>query len=213
MLLNIHEPTSLYVNQLSLNYTFKNRKTYTRKKKTPFKYPSPIIMDERISITEHLNILNEYQDELKYISLNQKNSESIDNTQSLKDSSTRDSDIVICVESKSPETEKNDDFENYDLKKFKLQNNHNNENKVNIFNLLNLNNSIVNKNFSNNTKISNLVDVAGNESKKNNSYDFKSEKDIITFDNIKKIFKEKDQDNGNIKKYINKYYHYLDLFL
>lgn len=202
MLLNIHEPTSLYVNQLSLNYTFNNRKAYTRKKKTPFKYPSPIIMDERISITEHLNILNEYQDELKYISLNQKNSESIDNTQSLKDSSTRDSDIVICVESKSPETEKNDDFENYDLKKFKLQNNHNNENKVNIFNLLNLNNSIVNKNFSNNTKISNLVDVAGNESKKNNSYDCKSEKDIITFDNIKKIFKEKDQDNGNIKKYI-----------
>ena len=179
MLLNIHEPTSLYVNQLSLNYTFKNRKTYTRKKKTPFKYPSPIIMDERISITEHLNILNEYQDELKYISLNQKNSESIDNTQSLKDSSTRDSDIVICVESKSPETEKNDDFENYDLKKFKLQNNHNNENKVNIFNLLNLNNSIVNKNFSNNTKISNLVDVAGNESKKNNSYDFKSEKEYL----------------------------------
>ena len=117
-------------------------------------------------------------EEYKYISLNQKNSESIDNTQSLKDSSTRDSDIVICVESKSPETEKNDDFENYDLKKFKLQNNHNNENKVNIFNLLNLNNSIVNKNFSNNTKISNLVDVAGNESKKNNSYDFKSEKDI-----------------------------------
>ena len=208
MLLNIHEPTSLYVNQLSLNYTFNNRKAYTRKKKTPFKYPSPIIMDERISITEHLNILNEYQDELKYISLNQKNSESIDNTQSLKDSSTRDSDIVICVESKSPETEKNDDFENYDLKKFKLQNNHSNDNKVNIFNLLNLNNSIVNKNFSNNTKISNLVDVAGNESKKNNSYDFKSEKNIITFDNIKKIFKEKDQDNGNIKKYINKYYHF-----
>ena len=58
-----------------LNYILKIRKIYTRKKKIPFKYPSPIIMNERISITEHLNILNEYQDELKYISLNQKNLE------------------------------------------------------------------------------------------------------------------------------------------
>ena len=33
MLLNIHEPTSLYVNQLSLNYTFKNNRKKKKKKK------------------------------------------------------------------------------------------------------------------------------------------------------------------------------------
>ena len=51
-----------------------------------------------------MNILNDYQDELKFLMLNKKNEESTDNFQTLKDSSTRDTDIVICVESNCPET-------------------------------------------------------------------------------------------------------------
>ena len=39
------------------------------------KYFNPNNIDEKISSTEHLNILNEYKDEIKGLLLNKKNSE------------------------------------------------------------------------------------------------------------------------------------------
>ena len=100
----------------------------------------PKFIEEKISSTEHLNILNEYQEELKYLSLNKKNTDSPENSQILKDSSTRDTDIVICVESNSPETnEKIDDNDNSEIKKFKLQNYNDDDNKLNMITVFSIN--------------------------------------------------------------------------
>ena len=88
------------------------------------------------------------------------------NSQTLKDASTRDSDIIICVESNCPETtEKIDDNENYENKKFKKENNDDNSSKVNIINLINLHNSLINKSSTNYKKISNVIDIGSNDSK------------------------------------------------
>ena len=209
MLLNIEDRTNLFVNPSSLNYTFKNRKRYIRKQETAKKCFSPKFIEEKISSTEHLNILNEYQDELKYLSLNKKNSESPENSQIIKDSSTRDTDIVICVESNSQEpNDKIDDNDNSELKKFKLQNYNDDENKLNIINLFNLRNSLINKSGSNYSKISNLIDVAANELKKPVSYTFKNDNNKNSYENIKKMINLNFEDNGMIKKLINKFYHF-----
>ena len=209
MLLNIEDRTNLFVNPSSLNYTFKNRKRYIRKQETAKKCFSPKFIEEKISSTEHLNILNEYQDELKYLSLNKKNSESPENSQIIKDSSTRDTDIVICVESNSQETnDKIDDNDNSELKKFKLQNYNDDENNINIINLFNLRNSLINKSGSNYSKISNLIDVAANELKKPVSYNFKNDNNKNSYENIKKMINLNFEDNGMIKKLINKFYHF-----
>ena len=207
MLLNYEKRTSLFVNQIPLNYPFHNRKQYIRRKKTPFIYSASHKMDEKISNTEHLNILNEYQDELKFALFNQKNTESLDNSQTLKDNSTRDSDIIICVDSKIPEL-KTENYENDELKIFKLQNNNNNENKEKVYNLLNLNNSLINKVNPNYKKISNLIDISYHDSKKNDSHNFKNKSDKTKFEDIKKIINTNDESNGNIKNIINKYYHF-----
>lgn len=207
MLLNYEKRTSLFVNQIPLNYPFHNRKQYIRRKKTPFIYSASHKMDEKISNTEHLNILNEYQDELKFALFNQKNTESLDNSQTLKDNSTRDSDIIICVDSKIPEL-KTENYENDELKIFKLQNNNNNENKEKVYNLLNLNNSLINKVNPNYKKISNLIDISYHDSKKNDSHNFKNKSDKTKFEDIKKIINTNDESIGNIKNIINKYYHF-----
>ena len=123
MLLNIDSRTNLFVNQISLNYTFNNRKRYNRKRIFAKKYFNPNNIDEKISSTEHLNILNEYKDEIKGLLLNKKNTESSDNSQSIKDTSTRDSDIVICVESNSLESiEKIDENYSDEMKNFNIYN-------------------------------------------------------------------------------------------
>ena len=187
MLLNLEERTNLFVNPSSLNYTFKNRKRYIRKQEMAKKCFHPKFIEEKISSTEHLNILNEYQEELKYLSLNKKNTDSPENSQILKDSSTRDTDIVICVESNSPETnDKIDDNDNCEIKKFKLQNYNDDENKLNMINLFSLRNSLINKSGSNYSKISNLIDVATNEFKKPASYNFKNDNNKNSYENIKK---------------------------
>ena len=72
-------------------------------KKSANKYSKLNIIDEKISLTEHSNILNEYKDELKFLSLKRKNPESLDNSQIFKEASTRESDIVICVDNRTDE--------------------------------------------------------------------------------------------------------------
>ena len=181
MFLFANERTNFFVNHLSINNALINRKRHIRKRETKNKCVSPKFIDEKISSTEHLNILNDYQDEFKFLMLNKKNEESTDNFQTLKDSSTRDTDIVICVESNCPETtEKIDDNENYENKKFKKENNDDNASKVNIINLINLHNSLINKSSANYKKISNVIDIGSNNSKKPSLYNLKNNHDKIS---------------------------------
>lgn len=209
MWLNLEARTGLFVNQILTNNTLLNRKRNIRKRKTPMKYSCTNNIDERISFTEHLNILNEYQDELKYVTQNQKGSE-LDNSQSMKDSSTRDTDIVICVESYSPNQEKSEESDSNEFKKFKFQSDKNCENKGNIFNLLNIKNSLINNINPNFKKVSNLVDISSNESKKGESYNYinDKDKDKISFENIKKSLNSDDNESYIIKNLINKFYHF-----
>ena len=209
MWLNLEARTGLFVNQILTNNTLLNRKRNIRKRKTPMKYSCTNNIDERISFTEHLNILNEYQDELKYVTQNQKGSE-LDNSQSMKDSSTRDTDIVICVESYSPNQEKSEESDSNEFKKFKFQSDKNCEKKGNIFNLLNIKNSLSNKINPNFKKVSNLVDISSNESKKGESYYYinDKDKDKISFENIKKSLNSDDNESYIIKNLINKFYHF-----
>lgn len=208
MFLFANERTNFFVNHLSINNALINRKRHIRKRETKNKCVSPKFIDEKISCTEHLNILNDYQDELKFLMLNKKNEESTDNFQTLKDSSTRDTDIVICVESNCPETtEKIDDNENYENKKFKKENNDDNSSKVNIINLINLHNSLINKSSTNYKKISNVIDIGSNDSKKPSLYNLKNNNDKISLENIKKTIFSNIDENNLIKDLINKYHH------
>ena len=208
MFLFANERTNFFVNHLSINNALINRKRHIRKRETKNKCVSPKFIDEKISSTEHLNILNDYQDELKFLMLNKKNEESTDNFQTLKDSSTRDTDIVICVESNCPETtEKIDDNENYENKKFKKENNDDNASKVNIINLINLHNSLINKSSTNYKKISNVIDIGSNDSKKPSLYNLKNNNDKISLENIKKTIFSNIDENNLIKDLINKYHH------
>lgn len=202
MMLDLGGRTNLFVNQSSLNYTFKNRKRPYRKRDIPKTIFHQNNVDEIISNTEHFNILKEYQEELKFLSLDKKNLESSDNSQTLKDSSTRDSDIVICVESNFPESEeKYEENEHFEIKKVKLQNN----NHENIFNLLNLHNSIINKNHLNYNKITSLIESTKNESKKCNSDIFQNENNKFNFEGLKGIIEE---ENNSMKHMINKFYNF-----
>ena len=208
MFLFANERTNFFVNHLSINNALINRKRHIRKRETKNKCVSPKFIDEKISCTEHLNILNDYQDELKFLMLNKKNEESTDNFQTLKDSSTRDTDIVICVESNCPETtEKIDDNENYENKKFKKENNDDNSSKVNIINLINLHNSLINKSSTNYKKISNVIDIGSNDSKKPSLYNLKNNNDKISLENMKKTIFSNIDENNLIKDLINKYHH------
>lgn len=209
MLINLESRAQFFVNQLSLNKTFKNRKRYARKRGAAKKVFNSSNIDEKISCTEHLNILDEYREELKFLCLNKKNSESTDNSPTIKENSTRDTDIVICVESNSPESiEKYDESENFELQKFKCQKYNGNENNINIYNLLKLRDSLSNKNVVHYNKISNLIDGPGNELKKSDSINFTSENEKIGYENMKKIIDPNKEENGMIKQLINKYYHF-----
>ena len=201
MWLNLEARTGFFVNQILTNNTFLNRKKNMKKRKTPIKYSCANNIDERISYTEHLNILNEYQEEIKYITQNQKNSELESSSQSLKESSTRDSDIIICVDSNSPNEKKTYDSENNQIEK-------NPEYKGNFFNLLNIKNFLINKVNINYKKVSNLVDTASNESKKAECFNYRNDKDKINFENIKKSLNSNDEEDNIIKHLINKFYHF-----
>ena len=198
-----------FLNPFSLNNTFKNRKRYIRKREIEKKCFSPKFIDEKISNTEHSNILNEYQDELKFLMLNKKCEESIDNSQTLKDASTRDSDIIICVESNCPETtEKIDDSENSEEKKFKQEIYNDNSSSTNIINLINMHNSLINKNGGNYQKISKSIDVGTDDLKKTILNNSKHSIDKNSLDKIKKTVISNIDDNSMTKDLINKYHHY-----
>jgi hypothetical protein len=128
----------------------------------------------------------------------------------MKDSSTRDTDIIICVESYSPNQEKSEESDNNELKKYKFQNDKNSDNKGTIFNLLNIKNSLINKINPNFQKVSNLIDISSNESKKGESYNYikDKDKDKISFENIKKSLNSDDNESLIIKNLINKFYHF-----
>ena len=197
-----------FLNPFSLNNTFKNRKRYIRKREIEKKCFSPKFIDEKISNTEHSNILNEYQDELKFLMLNKKCEESIDNSQTLKDASTRDSDIIICVESNCPETtEKIDDSENSEEKKFKQEIYNDNSSSTNIINLINMHNSLINKNGGNYQKISKSIDVGTDDLKKTILNNSKHSIDKNSLDKIKKTVISNIDDNSMTKDLINKYHH------
>ena len=188
------EGTNNFVNQSLLNYYFSNRKTKKGCKKSANKYSKLNIIDEKISLTEHSNILNEYKDELKFLSLKRKNPESLDNSQIFKEASTRESDIVICVDNRTDE-------QNYEEKEFKINNN---ENQSNIFDLLNLNNSLFNKIGPNFKKISSFIETSNFEKQKNNYY---QEKEKTYLDDLKKIANNIDNKKSFINYFINLFYH------
>ena len=198
-----------FLNPFSLNNTLRNRKRFIRKREIEKKCFSPKFIDEKISNTEHSNILNEYQDELKFLMLNKKCEESIDNSQTLKDASTRDSDIIICVESNCPETtEKIDDSENSEEKKFKQEIYNDNSSSTNIINLINMHNSLFNKNGRNYQKISKAIDVGTDDLKKTIFNNSKHSIDKNSLDKIKKTVISNIDDNSMTKDLINKYHHY-----
>ena len=197
-----------FLNPFSLNNTLRNRKRFIRKREIEKKCFSPKFIDEKISNTELSNILNEYQDELKFLMLNKKCEESIDNSQTLKDASTRDSDIIICVESNCPETtEKIDDSENSEEKKFKQEIYNDNSSSTNIINLINMHNSLINKNGRNAQKISKVIDVSTDDLKKTILNNSKHSIDKNSLDKIKKTVISNIGDNSMTKDLINKYHH------
>jgi hypothetical protein len=140
--------------------------------------------------------------------LNKKSEESIDNSQTLKDASTRDSDIIIYVESNCPETtEKIDDSENSEVKKFKQEIYNDNSSSTNIINLINMHNSLIKKNGRNFQKISKVIGVGTDDLKKTILNNSKNNIDKNSLDKIKKTVISNIDDNSMTKDLINKYHH------
>ena len=173
---------------------FPNRK-YKRRQKKSIEFPKFNIIDEKISLTEHSNILNEYQEELKFLALKRKNPDSLENSQIFKEVSTRDSDIIICVDN-------NIEDQNSEEKEFKSKNlNIKNENNIDIFNLINLNNSLFNKIGSNFKKVSNFVEMSKIDKQKNNFIQETGKS------NFKKVTNNKVSKNSLLNYLINRFYH------
>ena len=97
MFLNEEEQSKISKNKTSLYH--KKRKKIPKNNNYFLKYSrltNDYKNEDRVSLTEHSNILNEYQEELKFLSMKRKSI--IPNT--IKDNQNNNSNIIICVNNK-----------------------------------------------------------------------------------------------------------------
>ena len=207
MFLNEEEQNKISKNKTSLYH--KKRKKIPRNNNYFFKYsclPNGYKNEDRVSLTEHSNILSEYQEELKFLTMKRKNI--IPNT--IKDNQNNNSNVIICVKNQKSD-KKRDKNDNKISKEQKNKKNKNNKNEdvIKISQLYNLYHYLFIKSGLDCTKPSRFVDYLSNEISVN-TYKDKQNFYKISFEDIKQNIlnlDNKDPENVLIKNIVNEYYH------
>ena len=200
MLLNEELESKISENKSSIIIKKKKRK----KKSNHYKYPTKKVYkfynntnsDDKISLTEHNNILNEYEEELKFLNLKRNKSENCEKEQK------KNSNNIICSNNNN-----NNKKEKKLCNKKKYINNNKNE-KIKISQLYNLYHYLFIKSGLDCASPSRFVDYLSNELNDANENSSKNGK--INFENIKKILlnlDKEDLENSLIDKLIKEYFH------
>ena len=209
MFLNEEEKSKLSKNKKSFNH--KKRKKISKTNNYLLKYSkiSNDVNEERISLTEHFNILNEYGEELKFLSMKRKNFIPNDNIYHFKENPNNNPSIIICVNDKKPNKKRGkSDSKKVSEKKINKNLNNKNEDSIKMSQLFNLYHYLFIKSGLDCKKPSRFVDYLSNEIKSNNKSLYKENK--ITFEEIKKNIlnlDNKEPENILINKIINEYFH------
>ena len=206
MLLNEELESKISENKSSINTKKKKRK----RKSKHYKYLTKKVYkyynndnDDKISLTEHNNILNEYEEELKFLNIKRKAAENID-----KEKQNNNSSIIICVNNNKKDNNSNIFEDNYSYNEKKSFNNNNKNEKIKISQLYNLYHYLFVKSGLDCVSPSRFVDYLSNEISETKDNSLK--KDKINFENIKKILLNLDKDNienSLIDKLIKEYFH------
>ena len=205
MFLNEEEQSKLYKNKRTFH---KKRKKISKNNNYFLKYSNISYDDnkERISLTEHSNILTEYEDELKFLAKKRKNIITNGNINDFEGNPNN----IIFVNEKEPNKKrgKTDSKKINEKKNYKNKNNKNADD-IKMSQLFKVYHSLFIKSGLDCKKPSRFVDYLSNEIRINdnslNKYNHK-----ITFEEIKKNIlnlDNKDTENILINKIINEYYH------
>ena len=170
--------------------------------------------EEKISLIEHQNILNEYKNELKFLNMKRKKEDSYENiNNNTNGKPNNNQNIVICVDNK--ELNQNCNKKNYEphKKDGKSSANINGNVDMKISKLHNIYHYLFEKNGLECNTPSRLVDYLSNNidnnNINNNNFNFPN-KDKLNFDDIKKLInslENEDIENILINKLIKQYFH------
>ena len=202
MFLNEEEQSKLSISKSSFCHKKKKRKKGAKNYSNYYKYckySKGVNKEEKISLTEHSIILNEYQEELKFLGLKRENE--INNT---------NDNIVICVKNKTPHKQK---FrKGLSKSKGKKTNKITEEERViKMSHLFNLYHYLFIKSGLVCSKPCRFVDYLSNEIY-SNEYNSSNKDDYlkITFENIKKLIynlSDEEPENVLINRIIKEYFH------
>ena len=197
MFLNEEEQSKISKSKSSIS-----RKKRRHKKKSYFykicRPPNDVNNEEKVSATEHSIILNDYQEELKFLGLKRENE-----TQNKKDN------VIICVKNKK--SYKKIFKKEKPKKKIKKNNKINEEERImKMSQLFNLYHNLFIKSGLESTKPCRFVDYLSNEIHSNgNNSSCKDNYYKITYENIKKLISDlpsKEPENILINKIVKYYF-------
>lgn len=184
---------------------YKHKKKKTKKWQKYYynfsKYSQPSNEDkngERISLTEHSIILNEYEKELNFLSQKRSNSNENDAFSLIKEESTNKSNIIICVNDKNP------------IKKRGKKKKYKKRKVIKMSKLFNLYQNLFTKSGLDCKKPSRFVDYIYNDLNGNEDNTLNNDNIKINFEEIKKLALDLDgeeTENVVINKMINDYFH------
>ena len=163
--------------------------------------------EESVSLTEHSNILNEYQEELKFLSMKRK--KFIPNIS--KENTNNNLNVIICVNNKNPDKKRGKTNSNKS-KEQKINNKKKDKNDdvIKMSQLYNLYHYLFIKSGLECMKPSRFVDYLSNDMTVNDTNSSYRDNHKITFENIKKNILNLDNkgtENILIKKIVKEYYH------
>ena len=207
MFLNEVEQNKLSKNKISIiNNQYKKRKNYSKnytyltKKASSFNEKEE---EERISLTEHSNILSEYEKELNFLCMKRKNINVIDNNTISNENSDNYKSVILCPDNKISDLQR----KKYNNKKhINHQKEHNDI--VKMSELFKLYHYLFIKSGLDCLKPSRFIDYFANEINETD-LNLISREHKINFDHMRKIALnlKKEDENILIYKIINEYFH------
>ena len=164
--------------------------------------------EERISLTEHSNILSEYEQELNFLGMKRKNINFLDNNNISKDNTDNNSSSIICLDNKIADLQRNKNINN--ISKERKKRKKMNEDNIKISELFKLYHYLFIKSGLDCSKPSSFVDYLANEINGSELNLSLKGKHRINFEQIKKIvlnLKNENDENALIYKIFDDYFH------
>ena len=164
--------------------------------------------EERISLTEHSNILSEYEQELNFLGMKRKNINFLDNNNISKDNTDNNLSTIICLDNKIADLQRNKNINN--ISKERKKRKKMNEDNIKISELFKLYHYLFIKSGLDCSKPSSFVDYLANEINGSELNLSLKGKHKINFEQIKKIvlnLKNENDENALIYKIFDDYFH------